>query len=132
MCVCRMSYPRSQSLCTLRLTIRSLPAPDRGSQLPESAYQLQLLGLNLLALLAQNRVGEFHTELELLPPDAIHNNVYIKYPVALEQYLMEGSYNKVRRRGTRTGTLCTRCSGQAVYCSLSTFPSKQRIRFLIA
>ena len=75
-----------------------LSASDRGSQLPESAYQLQLLGLNLLALLAQNRVGEFHTELELLPPDAIHNNVYIKYPVALEQYLMEGSYNKVRRR----------------------------------
>ncbi|KAF0304385.1 26S proteasome non-ATPase regulatory subunit 8 [Amphibalanus amphitrite] len=67
----------------------------KGSQLPESAYQLQLLGLNLLALLAQNRVGEFHTELELLPPDAIHNNVYIKYPVALEQYLMEGSYNKI-------------------------------------
>ena len=69
----------------------------RGSQLPESAYQLQLLGLNLLALLAQNRVGEFHTELELLPPEAIHNNVYIKYPVALEQSLREGSYNKVRR-----------------------------------
>jgi len=67
----------------------------KGSQLPESPYQLQLLGLNLLALLAQNRVGEFHMELELLPPETIHNNVYVKYPVALEQYLMEGRYNKI-------------------------------------
>lgn len=29
--------------------------------LPESSYMYQLLGLNLLALLSQNRVAEFHT-----------------------------------------------------------------------
>lgn len=29
--------------------------------LPESTYKYQLLGLNLLCLLAQNRVAEFHT-----------------------------------------------------------------------
>ena len=54
----------------------------------------QLLGLILLCLLAQNRVAEFHTELERLPANEIENNVYIRHPVSLEQNIMEGSYNK--------------------------------------
>ena len=53
-----------------------------------------MLGLNLLCLLAQNRVAEFHTELERLPANEIDNNVYIRHPVSLEQNIMEGSYNK--------------------------------------
>ncbi|XP_077336851.1 26S proteasome non-ATPase regulatory subunit 8 [Lithobates pipiens] len=68
---------------------------DYKDELPESAYKHQLLGLNLLFLLSQNRVAEFHTELERLPAKDIQANVYIKHPVSLEQYLMEGSYNKV-------------------------------------
>lgn len=68
---------------------------DYRDQLPESAYKYQLLGLNLLLLLSQNRVAEFHTELELLPSDQIQSNVYVRHPLSLEQYLMEGSYNKV-------------------------------------
>ncbi|XP_068257108.1 26S proteasome non-ATPase regulatory subunit 8 [Nyctibius grandis] len=68
---------------------------DYKEELPESAYKHQLLGLNLLFLLSQNRVAEFHTELERLPAKEIQSNVYIKHPVSLEQYLMEGSYNKV-------------------------------------
>lgn len=63
--------------------------------LPESAFMYQLLGLNLLFLLSQNRVAEFHTELERLPVDAIRADPYVKHPLALEQYLMEGSYNKI-------------------------------------
>lgn len=68
---------------------------DYKSQLPESPFKYQLLGLNLLFLLSQNRVAEFHTELELLPSEHIQNDVYIKHPLSIEQYLMEGSYNKV-------------------------------------
>lgn len=68
---------------------------DYENELSESAYKHQLLGLNLLFLLSQNRVAEFHTELERLPAKDIQTNVYIKHPVSLEQYLMEGSYNKV-------------------------------------
>lgn len=68
---------------------------DYQESLPQSAFQWQLLGLNLLCLLSQNRVAEFHTELERLPANEIQNNVYIKHPVSLEQYIMEGSYNKV-------------------------------------
>jgi len=68
---------------------------DYQEKLPQSAFQYQLLGLNLLCLLSQNRVAEFHTELERLPATEVQNNVYIKHPVSLEQYIMEGSYNKV-------------------------------------
>eukprot|EP00116_Pleurobrachia_bachei_P011261 sb/3471523/ len=68
---------------------------DFSGSLAESPFTYQLLGLNLLCLLSQNRVAEFHTELELLPGSEIHTNIYIKHPIALEQYLMEGSYNKV-------------------------------------
>jgi 26S proteasome regulatory subunit N12 len=56
-----------------------------------------LLGLNLLCLLAQNRIADFHTQLELIDADQLHSNIYIKHPVQLEQCLMEGSYNKVYR-----------------------------------
>jgi 26S proteasome regulatory subunit N12 len=62
--------------------------------IPPSSYQYQILGLNLLRLLALNRIAEFHTELELIPLDK-HDNIYIKHPIQLEQYIMEGSYNKV-------------------------------------
>ncbi|XP_066245050.1 26S proteasome non-ATPase regulatory subunit 8-like [Euwallacea similis] len=68
---------------------------DYQSFLEESAYKYQLLGLNLLFLLSQNRVAEFHTELELLPSEHIQNDVYIRHPLSIEQYLMEGSYNKI-------------------------------------
>jgi len=68
---------------------------DYKDDLPESTFKYQLLGLNLLCLLSQNRLAEFHTELERLPVKEIQNNIYIKHPVSMEQYLMEGSYNKV-------------------------------------
>jgi len=68
---------------------------DYAGTLPQSEFAYTLLGLNLLCLLSQNRVAEFHTELERLPANQIQNNVYIKHPVSLEQYIMEGSYNKV-------------------------------------
>ncbi len=67
---------------------------DYGSQLPDSPYKYQILGLNLLSLLAQNRLAEFHTEMELLSVEELHN-VYIKHPIVLEQLLMEGSFHRV-------------------------------------
>ena len=50
----------------------------------------ELLGLNLLCLLSQNRIADFHMELERLDPTQLHSNIYLKHPVSLEQYLMEG------------------------------------------
>jgi len=62
---------------------------------PESQRRFPILGLNLLRLLAQNRIAEFHTELELLPSELQTSNLYIKFPAQLEQHIMEGSYNRV-------------------------------------
>lgn len=65
------------------------------NEIGESANKYQLLGLNLIFLLSQNRVAEFHTELELLPQEIIQSNEYIRHPLILEQHLMEGNYNKI-------------------------------------
>jgi 26S proteasome regulatory subunit N12 len=53
-----------------------------------------VLGLNLLRLLAQSRIAEFHIELESIPIE-LHSNMYIKHAIDLELYLMEGSYKKL-------------------------------------
>lgn len=62
--------------------------------LPESSQKWPVLGLRLLSLLAESRIAEFHTELELLPV-ASHGNQFISYAIALEQELMEGSYRSL-------------------------------------
>jgi len=61
----------------------------------ESALKHHMLGLNLMYLLAENKLPEFHMELERIPSQATADNVYISTPVKLEQYLMEGTYNKI-------------------------------------
>jgi 26S proteasome regulatory subunit N12 len=50
--------------------------------------------LYLLTLLSSNRIGDFHTELELIPGEFLDNK-YVNYAVQLEQELMEGSYNQL-------------------------------------
>lgn len=70
---------------------------DYGSLLEESERKWQLIALNLLCLLAHNRIAEFHTELELVSSKIRQENMYIKFPIALEQRLMEGNYNQVLR-----------------------------------
>jgi 26S proteasome regulatory subunit N12 len=52
-----------------------------------SQRQWIILGLNLLRLLAKNKMDEFHTELELIPLEK-HDNIYIKHNVQLEQVLL--------------------------------------------
>mmetsp|Transcript_47673 Transcript_47673/g.77337 ORF Transcript_47673/g.77337 Transcript_47673/m.77337 type:complete len:230 (+) Transcript_47673:830-1519(+) len=63
--------------------------------LKPSEQKYLILGLFLLHLLSADRIGEFHTELELIPVDEAFQSVYIKQPVQLERYLMEGNYAKV-------------------------------------
>ncbi|CAA2985654.1 26S proteasome non-ATPase regulatory subunit 8 homolog A [Olea europaea subsp. europaea] len=62
--------------------------------LQPSTQEHPILGLNLLRLLVQNRIAEFHTELELLPSSALENPC-IKHAIELEQSFMEGAYNRV-------------------------------------
>eukprot|EP00877_Chromochloris_zofingiensis_P014403 jgi/Chrzof1/9216/Cz03g40080.t1 len=67
---------------------------DTRSLLPPSSQEYPMIGLNLLRLLVQNRIAEFHTELELVPAEGL-DNPYILQSIQLEQWLMEGAYNKV-------------------------------------
>lgn len=67
---------------------------DTCGVIPPSPQEYPILGLNLLRLLVQNRIAEFHTELELLPAAALEN-ACIKHAVELEQSFMEGAYNRV-------------------------------------
>ena len=65
------------------------------SILPDSQKMHAVIGLYLLYLLAYNKISEYHTEIELIPLEEQHNNVFIKVPVSLEQHFVEGSYNKI-------------------------------------
>ncbi|KAI0693566.1 proteasome 26S subunit [Cytidiella melzeri] len=70
---------------------------DYSSALPPSSREFPIRGLNLIRLLTQNRIAEFHTTLESLPlpADSFTSNPYISHPINLERWLMEGSYSKV-------------------------------------
>lgn len=61
----------------------------------EPPYKAQLLGLNLMRLLSENKLADFHTELELLKGTVLYSNIYISNPIKIEQYMMEGRYNKI-------------------------------------
>ncbi|KAF9483971.1 proteasome 26S subunit [Pholiota conissans] len=68
---------------------------DYSESLPPSKREYPIRGLNLIRLLTQNRIADFHTTLESLDADVIAENKYISHPVNLERWLMEGSYSKV-------------------------------------
>jgi len=67
---------------------------DTRGLLQPSKQQNLITGLNLLRLLVQNRIAEFHTELELIPQE-VQQESHIQHATQLEQRLMEGAYNKV-------------------------------------
>lgn len=69
---------------------------DARGVIDQSEREYMILGLNLLFLLAHNRIAEFHTELELIPQEGLAH-YYIQHPIKLEQHIMEGSYNKVMK-----------------------------------
>ncbi|VDO91501.1 unnamed protein product [Heligmosomoides polygyrus] len=65
-------------------------------QCPTAAENKYLMvGLNLMFLLASNRLSDFHMLLESVPQNIQSTNPYISTPVRLEQSLNEGAYNKV-------------------------------------
>jgi len=53
-----------------------------------------ILGLNLMNLLVDNRLSEFHAELELLTEDE-SRNTFVTFPINLERQLMVGIYDEV-------------------------------------
>jgi 26S proteasome regulatory subunit N12 len=61
---------------------------------PESPLMYEMLGLNLLRLLAADKMAEFHTQVEVVP-QARRGDKHIQYPISMEQCMMEGTYHKV-------------------------------------
>jgi 26S proteasome regulatory subunit N12 len=60
-----------------------------------TSRQCHILGLNLMYLLVDNRLSEFHSQLELLEEQHVVNNPYISFPIELERQLMVGLYDQV-------------------------------------
>ncbi|TDZ35095.1 26S proteasome regulatory subunit rpn12 [Colletotrichum spinosum] len=70
--------------------------------LPNVAERNKVTGLYLLLLLTQGRYAEFHSELESLSnregggdSSAVEGDKFLGYPIRLERWLMEGSYDRV-------------------------------------
>jgi len=53
-----------------------------------------VLGLNLMFLLVENRLSEFHAEMELLSEQEASDK-FVSFPITLERQLMVGSYDEV-------------------------------------
>jgi 26S proteasome regulatory subunit N12 len=67
---------------------------------PEPAERNRITGLFLLLLLTQGRYAEFHSELEGLEAREgggvdVEGDKFLGYPIRLERWLMEGSYDRV-------------------------------------
>lgn len=67
---------------------------------PNVTERNKVTGLSLLLLLTQGRYAEFHSELERLAmreggDGDVEGDRYLGYPVRLERWLMEGSYDRV-------------------------------------
>ncbi|XP_034108046.1 26S proteasome non-ATPase regulatory subunit 8 [Drosophila albomicans] len=68
---------------------------DYDKYLTSSPQMHKFMGLHLLYLLATNRIADFHIELERLPSALLLQNAFISPVLALENYFMEGRYNKI-------------------------------------
>ncbi|KAH8270555.1 hypothetical protein KR018_011535, partial [Drosophila ironensis] len=68
---------------------------DYDKLLESSQNMHKFMGLNLLYMLATNRIADFHIELERLPSALLLHNSFIMPVLDLENYYMEGRYNKI-------------------------------------
>lgn len=64
-----------------------------------SQQRCHILGLNLMHLLVENNLSEFHAELELLSSEEA-STPYISFPINIERQLMVGSYDEVLEAGS--------------------------------
>lgn len=62
--------------------------------LKSTPRKCHILGLNLMNLLVENRLSEFHAELELLSAEEA-SNAFVSFPITLERRLMVGTYDEV-------------------------------------
>lgn len=67
------------------------------SSVPNNAPMYTVLGLHLLNLLVSNRVADFYVALERInaAPGVDASNVFIQFPIQLQQCLVEGTFHRV-------------------------------------
>ncbi|KAL7422295.1 regulatory particle non-ATPase [Cryptotrichosporon argae] len=70
------------------------------SILPASPNRPIVVGLQLLHLLSEGKYSQFHMTVEALDAAEL-NDVFIRWPVDLERWMMEGAYNKIYRARER-------------------------------
>lgn len=80
----------SEEISRLIAQVRPFYSPALG--LPRSSNETKLVALHLLLSLTESNVAEFHTELETL--EDAESDKFLRYPVRLERWLMEGAYDK--------------------------------------
>ena len=89
-------------------------------------YRVQYTGqsqgdqLNLLSLLVLNDLSQFHSELERIP-SSLTTHTLVKFPLQLEQFLMEGNFSQFFDLAKKTPVRSTPCS-----CHLSSRPHVRR------
>jgi len=66
-------------------------------------HEPELTGLNLLRLLAENRIAAFHTLLEVLEGEGVRGSKPVLFARGLEEWVMEGAYNRVWKAGEGKG-----------------------------
>jgi len=81
--------------------LKPLYALSSDDALDEATFhrKCHILGLNLMHLLVENRLSEFHAELELLTEQEVQHP-FVTYPIRLERQLMVGSYDEALRAAT--------------------------------
>lgn len=67
---------------------------DDKTRIVSTPRRLLVIGLYLMHLLVENRLSEFHSELELLTEEEA-SNPFISFPVGLERQLMVGIYDEI-------------------------------------
>ena len=72
----------------------ALAATLKGEAAFKSQRKSHILGLNLMHLLVDNRLSEFHAELELLTEEEA-TSPFVSFPINLERQLMVGIYDEV-------------------------------------
>ena len=65
------------------------------TQKTESTNKYLMIGLHLMFLLVNDKLSDFHILIEQIDQQIQQTNPYIRTPVELEQFLMEGAYNKI-------------------------------------
>lgn len=67
---------------------------DGKTKVLSTPRRLLVIGLHLMHLLVENRLSEFHSQLELLSEEEAANP-FISFPVGLERQLMVGIYDEI-------------------------------------